>query len=166
MAVRRFNRELKLEIEEAFVQAGLDTAMCLRRELAGRGGERADCGRGTVLIVDDEEDLAEAVAMLLRGKGFQTCKLHDGRSVQRTAAELQPKLVLLDYELPEFDGLQVIAQLRADPATQGIPVLLASAAKVSIADIRQADGFLAKPFQEALLFALIDRLLRGREVRS
>jgi CheY-like chemotaxis protein len=93
-------------------------------------------------------------------------KIHDGRAAARTAAEVLPDLVLLDYEMPEMDGLQVIAQLRADPVTQGIPVLLASAAKVSMADIRLADGFLGKPFQEDLLYQMIDRVLRAREVRS
>lgn len=167
MAVRRFNRDLKRQIETEFERAGLDTAACLRRALSGRDGEPATtAGRGSVLIVDDEEDLADAVALLLRARGYRTSKLHDGRSVHRAAVELRPDLVLLDYELPELDGLQVIAQLRADPVTQGIPVLLSSAAKVSMADIRQADGFLAKPFQEALLFEMVERLLRGKEVRS
>ena len=77
---------------------------------------------------------------------------------------LRPDLVLLDYELPELDGLQVIERLRADAATKAIPVLLSSAARVSLADIQRADGFLAKPFPEALLFDVVDRVLRTRGV--
>jgi len=68
--------------------------------------------------------------------------------------------------MPELDGLEVIARLRADPSTQGIPVLLASAGKVSMADIRKADGFLAKPFQETLLFEMVQRLLRAAREAS
>src|SRR5262245_45986907 len=167
MAVRRFNREVKRQIEGEFAQSGLDTASCLCRALRGRDADAATgAGRGTVLIVDDEEELADAVDLLLRARGFRTVKIHDGRAAARTAAEVLPDLVLLDYEMPEMDGLQVIAQLRADPVTQGIPVLLASAAKVSMADIRLADGFLGKPFQEDLLYQMIDRVLRSREVRS
>jgi CheY-like chemotaxis protein len=164
MAVRRFNRELKRRIETEFRTAGLETAATLRQICASREGADAVASRGLILIVDDEEDLADAVAALLRARGFHTCKVSDPRQTVRIASELLPSLVVLDYEMPELDGLQVIAQLRADPTTQGIPVLLASAAKVSMADIRQADGFLAKPFQEGLLYDLVDRLLRPREV--
>ena len=174
MAVRRFNRDLKQQIEAEFDRRGLDTASCLRRAVAARGdcpeddstGDGGDDGRGTVLIVDDEVDLACTVELLLRARGFRTVKIHDGGCAAATAARLLPTLVLLDYELPEMDGLQVIAQLRSDPVTQGIPVVLSSAAQVSLADIRKADGFLAKPFQEDLLYDLIDRVLRSREVRS
>lgn len=165
MAVRRFNRDLKRRIESGFDAAGLDTAAAVRRLLSARCGELEGECKGTVLIVDDEEDLADCVAALLRDRGFKTVKLADGRDVLRVAGELLPDLVLLDYELPELDGLQVIAQLRSDPATQGIPVLLNSAGRVSMADIRQADGFLAKPFPEELLHEMVDRVLRTREVR-
>ncbi|MEQ1630817.1 MAG: response regulator [Planctomycetota bacterium] len=168
MAVRRFNRELKQQIETAFDRHGLDTSSCLRRTVEARcaGTTTPAKDRGTVLIVDDEVDLADAVELLLRARGFRTVKIHDGGSAVATVARLLPTLVLLDYELPEMDGLQVIAQLRSNPLTQGIPVLLASAAQVSLADIRLADGFLCKPFQEELLYEMVDRLLRGREVRS
>lgn len=168
MAVRRFNRDLKQRIENTFEQHGLDTASCLRRVVEGRCAELGapDCDRGTILIVDDEVDLADAVEQLLQARGFRTHKVHDGASAATAAARLLPNLVLLDYELPEMDGLQVIAQLRANPATQGIPVLLASAAQVSMADIRLADGFLAKPFQDSLLFEMVDRVVRKQEFRS
>ena len=83
-----------------------------------------------------------------------------------SARELLPDLILLDYELPELDGLQVVEQLRADETLREIPVLLASAAKVSIEDIQRTDGFLAKPFQEGLLYAMVDRVLQSRESGS
>ena len=159
--------DLKRQIEDEFGRQGIDTAACLcravrEREVPASGGTF----RGSVLIVDDELDLADAVELLLRARGFRTFKIHDGKSAVRAVAELMPDMVLLDYELPELDGLQVIAQLRSDPLTQGVPDLLASAAKVSMADIRKADGFLAKPFQEDLLYQMVDRVLRSREVRS
>ena len=168
MAVRRFNRELKRQIEQGFAHAGLETAGTLRQLLvggaAGAGGGGTPC-RGLVLIVDDEEDLAAAVEVLLQRRGFRTCKVHDGATAVTAVPELMPDLVLLDYELPELDGLQVIARLRADPATRDVPILLNSAARMTLADVQQADGFLAKPFPEPLLFEMIDRVLRTREVR-
>jgi CheY-like chemotaxis protein len=164
-AVRRFNRELKRRIEQAFAAAGLDTASRLRQLLVDAGCTNGAPCRGLVLIVDDEEDLAACVEVLLQRRGFRTWKVHDGASALTAAQELLPDLVLLDYELPELDGLQVIERLRADPATGALPVLLSSAARVSMADIKKADGFLAKPFPESLLFEMVDRVLRAREVR-
>lgn len=165
MAVRRFNRELKRQIEHGFARAGIDTAAKLRELLvAACEGGPATC-RGLVLIVDDEEDLADAAEALLRRRGFRTWKVHDGQAAVAAARELAPDLILLDYELPELDGLQVIEALRADPATAGIPVLLSSAARVSMGDIKKADGFLAKPFPETLLHDMVDRVLRGKEAR-
>lgn len=165
LSVRRFNRDLKQRIEAGFAAAGLDTAASLRRLLAARAEPTDAPSSGTVLIVDDEEDLADAVEALLKERGFRTVKLHSGAGVVRTAGELLPDLILLDYELPEVDGLQVIAQLRAEPSTQGIPVLLSSAGRVSMADVRKADGFLAKPFPAELLHQMVNHVLRSREVR-
>ena len=163
----RFNRELKLQIESAFAAAGLDTAACLRDAVQRRGPmSNAGQTRGTVLIVDDEEDLADTVELLLRRRGFRVFKIHDGRIALESARELLPDLILLDYELPGLDGLQVVEQLRADETLREIPVLLASAAKVSIEDIQRTDGFLAKPFQEGLLYAMVDRVLQSRESGS
>jgi len=165
MAVRRFNRDLKRQIEQVFLKEGLDTCAVVRRMLVEACGNDTRPCRGLVLIVDDEEDLAIAVEALLKRAGFRTYKVHDGKAAVAAAAELMPDLILLDYELPELDGLEVIGQLRAETATQGIPVLLNSAARISMADIKKADGFLSKPFPEALLYEMIERVLRTREVR-
>ncbi len=166
MAVRRFNLELKKRIEQQFEVAGLDTCTCVRRLLAERCADDVKVCRGVVLIVDDEEDLAAAVELLLQRRGYRTFKVGDGKSALQAVADLMPDLVLLDYELPELDGLQVIEKLRADPTTADVPVLLSSAARVSLAEIARADGFLAKPFPETLLYEMIDRVLQNREVRK
>ncbi len=163
MAVRRFNRDLKRQIESGFQAAGLDTCAVLRDLVIAKCGNAGTPCRGLVLIVDDEEDLAAAVEALLKRAGFRTYKVHDGKAGVEAALELRPDLVLLDYEMPELDGMQVIERLRADPATADVPVLLSSAARVSMTDIKRASGFLAKPFSEALLFEMIERVLRTKE---
>ncbi len=176
VAVRRFNRGLKRQIEEAFAEHGLDTAACLRRSVMERSqtanpdqvaSTAVDAQVRTVLVVDDEEELADTVELLLTARGFRVFKVHDGAAAVTATAELLPDLVLLDYELPELDGIEVLSRLRADEGTRDIPVLLSSAAKVSLADIKRAEGFLAKPFQEAMLYEMVDRVLRlGRGVKS
>ena len=162
MAVRKFNGELKRRIEESFEQAGLDTSAVVRRLLVASCGDFGKPCRGLVLIVDDEEDLAVAVEVLIKRSGFRTCVVHDGKSGVVAARELLPDLVLLDYELPELDGLGVIEQLRSDARTLDIPVLLNSAASIGMANIQKADGFLSKPFPESLLNEMIDRVLKKR----
>lgn len=164
-AVRRFNRDRKRQIEAAFQAAGLDTPARLRQLLLDGAKPGDGPCRGLVLIVDDEEDLAAAVEVLMQRNGYRTWKVHDGLSAVTAAQELLPDLILLDYELPELDGLQVIERLRAEPATQAVPVLLSSAARVSMSDIKKADAFLKKPFPEALLWEMVDRVLRARQVR-
>lgn len=162
MKVRRFNSALKRDIEAAFAQAGLDTAARIREMAAcreaGAGGAATTKGL-TILVVDDEEDLAECVESLLRARGYRMFKVHDGRSAVALAEELRPDLILLDYELPEMDGLEVIQALRQTDSTRGIPVLLTTASRVTVQEISQADGFLAKPFHEKLLYEVVERLL-------
>ena len=114
------------------------------------------------MVEDDAEDLAAAVEVLIKRSGFRTCVVHDGKSGVVAARELLPGLVLLDYELPELDGLGVIEQLRSDARTRDIPVLLNSAARIGMANIQKADGFLSKPFPESLLNEMIDRVLKKR----
>ncbi len=159
MVVRRFNRKLKQEIESSFAENGLDTAAALRALVARRGPQEGISRGRSILVVDDEEDLAETVESLLRARGYRMSKVHDGKAAVRAALDLLPDLILLDYELPEMDGLEVIEVLRSDEKTRKIPVLLTTASRVTIDEIKMADGFLAKPFQEALLYELVERTL-------
>ena len=113
----------------------------------------------TILVVDDEEDIGKTVEALLRCKGYGVVRVGDGQAAVEKATEVVPQLVLLDYELPEMDGLEVIEALRSDEKTREIPVLLATAGRISFEEIQKADGFLAKPFQEGLLYQMVERLL-------
>lgn len=166
MAVRRFNRKLKAEIEAQIASEGLPTAAALKDMLAQRRVEpRHDSSAQTILVIDDEEDLAECVGSLLRARGFVVEKCFDGRSGLRAAERLHPDLIVLDYELPEMDGLEVIDALRAGSATREIPVLLTTASRISVTDVQKAEGFLAKPYGEELLYAMVQRLLPQHDTR-
>lgn len=164
-AVRRFNLEMKRKIEARFLELGLPTAATIRDLCSGGAVDRPSRGEGAiaarVLVVDDEEHLAEAVARVLERRGSEVHQVHDGPAAVEAAHRLLPDLLVLDYELPEMDGLEVLAALRADPETAGIPILLCTSSKVSVADVRKADGFLAKPFGEALLCEMVERVLRS-----
>lgn len=161
MAVRRFNRKLKAEIEAQLASEGVATAESLRDLVVRRGsGTRsAPGGSQTILVVDDEEHLADCVESLLQARGFRVEKVYDGRAAVDVASRLHPDLIVLDYELPEMDGIEVIAALRALPSTRTIPVLLTTASKIAVDDVQKAEGFLAKPYGEELLYAMVQRLL-------
>jgi CheY-like chemotaxis protein len=164
MAVRRFNRKLKGEIETQLASEGVPTAAALKALVDRRRRADADAGSAepavpTILVVDDEEYLADCVGSLLNARGFRVEKTYDGRAALSAAARLRPDLIVLDYELPEMDGLEVIAALRASPATRAIPVLLTTASKIAVEDVQKAEGFLAKPYGEELLYAMVQRLL-------
>ena len=163
MQVRRFNAALKRDIESAFAVAGLDTAARIRDMVACRDTTNSKGQGRSILVVDDEEDLAECVESLLRARGYRMHKVHDGQAALRMAEELHPDLILLDYELPEMDGLEVIAVLRSQPSTKEIPILLTTASRVTVQEISRADGFLAKPFHEKLLYEVVERILGMRK---
>ena len=115
--------------------------------------------RPSILVVEDEAALLTLLRYNLEKQGFRVEEATDGQEALLRIAESKPDLVLLDYELPELDGLEVIAALRGDASTRGIPVLLNSAARLSMDEIRRADGFLSKPFTDGLLHAMIERVL-------
>lgn len=160
MAVRRFNQGLKRKIEAQLAVEGLHTTATLWEIAAARsvGEESGKC----ILVVDDEENIAKTLEALLRSRGYSVVRASDGKTALRLAVEVLPDLILLDYELPEMDGLEVTEALRSDEATAEIPVLLATAGHIGIEDVQKADGFLAKPFQEDLLYQMVERLLSVR----
>ena len=158
MAVRRFNSQLKGKIEGQFAAEQLPTAATIRAIAAARIGASLQDER-LILVIDDETELCETVDCLLRARGYRLLKACSGSEGLKLAIEFKPDLVVLDYEMPEMDGLEVIAALRKHPMTHGIPVLLTTASRIGLDDIRKADGFLSKPFQEELLYKVVAKLL-------
>jgi len=115
-----------------------------------------------VLVVDDDFMVAKVHGgYVSRAPGFTVAGVaHTGAEALRSARELEPDLVLLDIYLPDVDGLSVLRQLRADPATQDIDVLVITAAR----DVDTVRGalrggalhYLIKPFSSAALRAQLE----------
>jgi CheY-like chemotaxis protein len=78
----------------------------------------------TVLVVDDEPALLELLGVTLVKKGFRVLRAADGRVGVEAARTHGPDAIILDLAIPEFSGSQVVAQLRADPRTKRIPVMI------------------------------------------
>lgn len=117
-----------------------------------------------VLIVDDERELAELLAINLARAGYRTTLAHDGRAALARALELRPDLILLDVMLPELTGTEVAARIRTDPATSGIPIIMLTAKTEEIDQLVGltvgADDYITKPFSVKVLLARVEAVLR------
>ncbi len=159
--LKGFNRDLRREIELAWERAGLPTNADLKvlcEELAQLECESAK--RRTILLVDDETEVASGLAALLRARGYGAETVADGLvALQRLGRDPLPDLVLLDYEMPLIDGEEVLRRMRRDPRTANLPVLLATASQIDLSRLRRVSGLLRKPYPRHVLFDMIERLL-------
>ncbi|HVP01016.1 MAG TPA: response regulator transcription factor [Solirubrobacteraceae bacterium] len=119
--------------------------------------------RAQVLVVDDEETIAEVVARYLERAGYATRVAHDGERAIDLAGRERPDLVVLDLMLPRIDGLEVMRRLRADRAQPPAVILLTARGEESdrISGLRLgADDYVVKPFSPGELVARVDAVLR------
>jgi CheY-like chemotaxis protein len=77
-----------------------------------------------VLIIEDEAALLEMLAKTLVRKGFAVLQAANGRRGLELATGSNPDVIILDLTMPEYDGIQVVEELRADPQTRSIPILI------------------------------------------
>ncbi|HEY0840011.1 MAG TPA: response regulator transcription factor [Vulgatibacter sp.] len=117
-----------------------------------------------ILIVEDDPDLQEVLEFNLRREGFETARSSRGAEALRMARSLPPDLVLLDLMLPDLSGTDVCRQLKDDPATAHVPVVIVTArgeeANRIVGLELGADDFVAKPFSLRELTLRIRAILR------
>ncbi|MFC7381437.1 SpoIIE family protein phosphatase [Sphaerisporangium rhizosphaerae] len=118
-----------------------------------------DGARTRVLIADDNADMREYLSRLLRGAGYRVETVGDGMEALDAVRADAHDLVVSDVMMPRLDGLALVAALRSDPRTAGVPVLLLSARAGQEASIEGleagADDYLVKPFSAAELLARV-----------
>lgn len=121
----------------------------------------------TVLIVEDEELVAELIRGHLEPAGFRCVHAVDGAAGLQLARGQDPDVVILDVRLPTLDGLEVCRRLRGDPATADLPILMLTACGTEIDRVVGlevgADDYLVKPFSVRELGARVRALLRRTE---
>src|SRR5579862_14802 len=119
----------------------------------------------TILLVEDAADLAEVILHELRLAGFEAICAYDGMSGLEMHRSRTPDLVILDWMLPELDGLEVLRRIRLVSAT---PVLMLTARDDEIDRVVGlevgADDYLVKPFSVRELVARVRAMLRRVEL--
>lgn len=123
-----------------------------------------------ILVVDDEVDVVRMVVRTLEARGHTVEIARDGETALAMVKANPPELVVLDLNLPRIDGVEVCRQIKQDPATRDVQVVMMSAAYVSLvdADLRSgqgADEFVMKPFVRETLIRNVERLLKLRPPR-
>jgi two-component system alkaline phosphatase synthesis response regulator PhoP len=124
----------------------------------------------TILVIDDENELARLVMRALGHEGYDVIYASDGASGLRIARDHRPDLVVLDLTMPDIDGLEVCKSLRSEPRVARLPILVLSA-RASAADRilgleLGADDYLIKPFVSQELVARVKALLRRSDLNA
>ncbi len=120
-----------------------------------------------ILVVDDDEALAEMLQIVLRQEGFDPVLCHAGQHAFKTFRDHKPDLVLLDLMLPGRDGVDVCRDIRSE---SGVPIIMLTA-KSDTSDVVDgleagADDYVAKPFKTQELVARIKTRLRRRPIEE
>ena len=111
-----------------------------------------------VLIVDDDSAARDLLTRFVEREGFEVKTARDGREGLALARRYRPKVVLLDIEMPNVDGWQVLQSLRADPVLSDTPVIMISVLhERSVGFAMGADDYLVKPIDRAELKRVLDR---------
>ncbi|MDY7227741.1 response regulator [Hyalangium rubrum] len=108
----------------------------------------------TILLVEDDADLREAMSALLEAEGFEVAAAPNGMAGLKLLERIgRPCLILLDWWLPLLSGSEFLSCLRADPQRHSVPVVVLTASEAP--PPTEAEGFLRKPFESARLLNLV-----------
>jgi len=121
----------------------------------------------TILVVEDEDDIRDLIAHSLRTAGYSVLTAPDGQEGFALVIEHKPRLALVDWMMPQVNGLELLRRMKRDPRSADIPVIMLSA-KTEVDNKAQgldsgADDYLAKPFSPKELLSRIKAVLRRYE---
>ena len=124
--------------------------------------------KGTILAVDDEEDILELIRYNLVREGYLVHKADSGEGALKEIRSRKPDAVVLDLMLPGMDGLEVCRTLKNSRDTAEIPIIMLTA-KAEEADVvtgleMGADDYIVKPFSPRVLVARVKAVLRRRNI--
>ena len=122
-----------------------------------------------ILVIDDDEELAGALAIMLKAQGYRVVCACDGEVGLGIARQERPDLIILDFMMPTMDGFDTCRQLRQIDGLRDVPVLAMTAFGQNIGEIyglssdgkRAVDDFMEKPVEPNILFERVAGLLIG-----
>ncbi len=125
--------------------------------------ERKQEGVPSILIIDDEEDIANLISMQVKKLGYQPFVAKTGREGLRLAEELLPDIITLDVLMSDIDGWEVLAHLKTNSKTEKIPVVVVSIVSDSGKGFRLgAAEYLMKPISKKILLGAVKKLVKDR----
>jgi len=115
-----------------------------------------------VLVAEDDTDILSLVLDVLQEEGFSVGSTV-GADTLAEARQRKPDVILLDYQMPGMDGVEIARQLRADPQTERIPIVAMTAAGRTpvVCHEMDANGCLGKPFDIDHLVEVVDRMVHS-----
>jgi CheY-like chemotaxis protein len=119
---------------------------------------------GRVLVIDDDNDIREVVALILEDAGYTATEADGGHAaLALLRSGPPPDVILLDLMMPDMSGWDLCAELARDPMLAKIPVVVMSGdSRIQAkADTLAAAGYLAKPFDQAQLLSVLEALIRS-----
>jgi diguanylate cyclase (GGDEF)-like protein len=125
----------------------------------------------SILVVDDDPDIARFVEVNLRSAGYDVSVAGDGEEALERATEIRPDLILLDVMMPRLDGFEVAQRLRKNPQTANTSIIMLTAKALSSDKVTGlqsgADDYIIKPFDPIELLARVKGTLRrAKEMRN
>ena len=120
-----------------------------------------------VLIVDNEDAIIDSTGMLLKVLGYEPVGLNKAHRILAVALHEMPAIILQDLIMPDFSAKETIRQLRANPATANIPIILFSAVPSldETVDALGANGYLPKPFDPRALERILQQFVDPHPVK-
>jgi len=120
-----------------------------------------------IYVIDDEPDMVELLATVLRAEGYEIETYTDGRAALARVLEEPPELLLLDLMMPDLDGFELLKLLRLDARGRDVVVLVVSARTGHRAQLETlqlgANAYIYKPFSPRELVVQVRQLLAQRE---
>jgi len=116
-----------------------------------------------ILVVEDTEDNRRILRDLLTRAGFELIEAADGESGVSMATTHRPDLILMDIQLPVFDGYEATRRIRANPETRAIPIIAVTSYALSGDETKAlaagCSGYVAKPFSPRKILAMVQEFL-------
>ncbi len=115
----------------------------------------------TVIVVDDSDEIRDVLTLILEDEGYRVLPVEDGATALMMSKRIHPALITLDLGLPNEDGTQILRQLKSDPHTSTIPVLVVTG-RPNVGEQERdlgADAVLLKPFELTEIQDLITKLV-------